>query len=93
MQVKGPGASSHSFTMPSARKRVRHWGNVGVSPRSPFTSNLTCFFGFFSAGVGMSCHCDLLLDLCTLVCKSRFFIEWLSCSSAGLDHMGLGKGD
>ena len=43
MAVKGLGASSHSSAMPSARKRVRPWGNVGSSPRSPSTSNLTCF--------------------------------------------------
>ena len=65
---------------------------MGSSPRSPSMSNLTCVYGF-SASVGASCLCTLLLDLWGPVCKLRFFIEYLSHSLAGWDFGGLGEGD
>ena len=92
MGITVPGVLSCSLLEPSTRKRVRPGGNVGSLPRSPSSSNLTCFFSF-TAGVGVSSHCTLLLDLQGLVYKLRFFIEWLSCSVTGQDHGGLGEGD
>ena len=73
--VKGIGTSSYSLAASSTRKRVRPWGNVGSSPISPSTSNLTYSLGFSSASVGASSHHALLLDMFGLGCRLRFFME------------------
>ena len=69
MAVMVPGVSSYSLAKPFTRKRVRPRSNAGLSPRFPSTLNLSCFFVFFSASVGVSCHCTLLLDSWAFVCK------------------------
>ena len=43
MEEEGLGASFHTLAVPSTRKMVRPWGNVGSLPYPPSTSNLTCF--------------------------------------------------
>ena len=92
MEVKGPEASSHSLAIPSTRKRFRPWGNVGASHRSPSTSNLTCFL---VSQLVWGHHVTAPYPWISMgfVCKLRFFIEQLSCSLAGWDLGGLGKGD
>ena len=94
MGVEGLGVSSHSLAIPSTRKRVRPWGNMGWLPNSLSTSNQTCFFLCFSSvGVGASSHCTLFLEWQALGCRWRSSMEQLSCSSAGQDYWGLGEGD
>ena len=77
--------------MASTKKRNRPGGNVGSSPNSSSTSNLTCVFGGLSS-MGVSSHCTLLLDVWDFSCQWRWSMERLSHSSAGQDHGGLGEG-
>ena len=42
-----------STVSPLARKRVTPVGNVGSLPNSSSMIKMTCFFGFFSTGVGV----------------------------------------
>ena len=87
----GARSSFCSLAAPSAKKRVRPWGNMGSSPRSPSTSNLPCYL---ASQLVLGCsHSTLLLDFWGLVCKMRSFIEQLSHLLEGWDHGGLGEGD
>ena len=91
-EVEELGALLCSAAVPYTKKRVRPVGNVGLSPNSLSTSNLTCFLLSLSS-MGLPSHCTLLLDSWGLSCKWRCSMEWLSHSSAGRDHGGLGESD
>ena len=71
MGVEEPAVSSYSVDMPSTKMRVRPRGNVGWLPNHSSTSNLICFLGFSSAGVGVSSCCALVLGSQGLGCKLR----------------------
>ena len=86
------GVFLHFGDAPSAKEWVRTEGKCGSSPNSLSTSNWTCFLGLSSLCGETSHHHALSLDSCDLGCNSRFFMEQCSCSSAGQDHKGLGRG-